>query len=88
VRGYPGALFVSTGGYHHHLGFNTWAGHGVPPPPPGALGLSRFELAVHGPPQLDGIERRLSEAGVDAERSEGGIQIADPFSNQLLLGVR
>ena len=31
VRGYPGALFVSAGGYHHHLGLNTWAGEGAPP---------------------------------------------------------
>ena len=30
VRGYPGALFVSAGGYHHHLGLNTWAGVGAP----------------------------------------------------------
>ena len=31
-RNYPGALFVSAGGYHHHLGLNIWAGRGVPPP--------------------------------------------------------
>src|SRR5919201_995342 len=41
VRGYPGALFVSAGGYHHHLGLNTWNGPGAPGaggcsgPPPG-----------------------------------------------------
>ena len=35
VRGYPGALFVSAGGYHHHLGLNTWGTAGAPPPPPG-----------------------------------------------------
>ena len=33
VRGYPGALFVSAGGYHHHVGLNTWAGAGAPAPP-------------------------------------------------------
>ena len=32
VRGYPGALFVSAGGYHHHLGLNTWHSAGSPPP--------------------------------------------------------
>ena len=32
-RGYPGALFVSAGGYHHHLGLNIWAGAGAPPQP-------------------------------------------------------
>ena len=46
VRGYPGALFVSAGGYHHHLGLNTWAGEGVPPPPSGSRGLREFEIVL------------------------------------------
>ena len=46
VRGYPGALFVSAGGYHHHVGLNTWAGVGAPPPPDGARGLVRFEVVL------------------------------------------
>ena len=46
VRGYPGALFLSAGGYHHHIGANTWAGEGAPPPPPGALGLRWFEIVT------------------------------------------
>jgi catechol 2,3-dioxygenase len=45
VRGYPGALFVAAGGYHHHLGLNTWAGIGAPPPPEHAVGLRSF--AIH-----------------------------------------
>ena len=85
VRGYPGASFVSTGGYHHHLGFNTWSGRGAPSPPAGALGLNRFELVVHDPLELDRIERRLTEAGIDAQRAEGGVRVVDPFANRLLL---
>lgn len=42
VRRYPGALFVAAGGYHHHLGLNTWAGVGAPPPPENAVGLRSF----------------------------------------------
>ncbi|MEO8680420.1 MAG: VOC family protein [Vicinamibacterales bacterium] len=42
LRRYPGALFVAAGGYHHHVGLNTWAGVGVPPPPGDAVGLRRF----------------------------------------------
>ena len=34
VRSYPGALFMSAGGYHHHIGANTWESHGGPAPPP------------------------------------------------------
>jgi catechol 2,3-dioxygenase len=44
VRRYPGALFVSAGGYHHHLGLNTWAGVGAPPPPENAVGLRSFTI--------------------------------------------
>lgn len=44
VRRYPGALFVSAGGYHHHLGLNTWAGVGAPPPPEHAVGLRSFTI--------------------------------------------
>ena len=44
VRGYPGALFVAAGGYHHHLGMNTWVGVGAPPPPEHAVGLRSFTI--------------------------------------------
>ena len=44
VRGYPGALFVAAGGYHHHLGLNTWTGIGAPPPPENAVGLRSFTI--------------------------------------------
>jgi len=44
VRGYPGALFVSAGGYHHHLGLNTWVGVGAPAPPENAVGLRSFTV--------------------------------------------
>ena len=45
VRGYPGALFVSAGGYHHHLGLNTWHSAGSAPPRPGSVGLRSFDVA-------------------------------------------
>lgn len=44
VRSYPGALFVAAGAYHHHLGLNTWAGIGAPPPPENAVGLRAFTI--------------------------------------------
>jgi catechol 2,3-dioxygenase len=48
VRSYPGALFLSRGGYHHHVGVNTWAGVGAPPPPAGSRGLEHVELRLDG----------------------------------------
>jgi catechol 2,3-dioxygenase len=53
ARNYPGALFLSAGGYHHHVGTNTWNGKGAPPPPPGALGLRSFEIVTPGGEGLD-----------------------------------
>jgi catechol 2,3-dioxygenase len=44
VRRYPGALFVSAGGYHHHLGLNTWSGVGAPAPPENSVGLQSFTI--------------------------------------------
>ncbi len=46
TRAYRGALFVSAGGYHHHLGLNVWKGEGAPRPPAGSLGLRGFTLRV------------------------------------------
>jgi catechol 2,3-dioxygenase len=48
VRSYPGAIFLSRGGYHHHVGANTWSSAGGSPPPPGSRGLEWFELYGSG----------------------------------------
>jgi catechol 2,3-dioxygenase len=42
VRAYPSALFVSAGGYHHHVGLNTWNSAGAAPVAPGSVGLRSF----------------------------------------------
>jgi catechol 2,3-dioxygenase len=44
VESYPGALFLSSGGYHHHIGLNVWGSQGSPPAPPGSRGLRGFVL--------------------------------------------
>lgn len=50
VRTYHGALFVAAGGYHHHLGLNTWTGEGAPPPPENAVGLRWFSVRARDLP--------------------------------------
>ena len=85
VRGYAGALFLSTGGYHHHIGVNTWAGAGASPPPPGSRGLRWYELVVDDVARLDGIEETLRGAGVDVERTDGGLRVSDPSGNGVLI---
>jgi catechol 2,3-dioxygenase len=85
VRGYPGALFVSAGGYHHHIGLNTWAGEGAPPPPDGSRGLREFAIELPGPDQLAAEEGRLSEAGFEPVREDDRVRVTDPSGNAVVL---
>jgi catechol 2,3-dioxygenase len=85
VRGYPGALFVSAGGYHHHLGLNTWAGEGAPPPPEGSRGLRQFEIRLPAPEQLAAEEDRLREAGFEPARDDDRVRVTDPSGNLVVL---
>jgi catechol 2,3-dioxygenase len=87
VRGYPGALFLSAGGYHHHIGLNTWTGEGAPPPPPGARGLAWFEIVVPSDDEVARVERRMRGAGLDPERSESGVLATDPSRNRVRVGA-
>ena len=85
VRGYPGAIFVSAGGYHHHLGLNTWTGEGAPPPPEGSRGLNQYEIRLPGSAQLSAEEDRLREAGFEAEREGDRVRVTDPSGNRVVL---
>jgi len=76
------ALFIAFDGYHHHVGLNTWKGVGAPPPPAGAVGLRYFQLRV---PDADAIAGRLTAAGVSFSREPGGVLVADPSANRILL---
>jgi catechol 2,3-dioxygenase len=61
-RSYPGALFISAGGYHHHLGLNIWAGKGAPPPPPNSVGLLSFSISIPDLDTLKTLKERLHAA--------------------------
>lgn len=78
VRAYPGALFVSAGGYHHHLGLNVWNGTGAPAPPAGSRGLRHYEVGLPSADDVQQAGARLAEAGFDAETRDGGILARDP----------
>ena len=84
VRSYPGALFLAAGGYHHHLGLNTWQSSGAPPPPEGALGLDRYELVLPSEAERDAAAERLGGSG-DPVRLEEGVLATDPSGNRVLL---
>lgn len=82
----PGAAFISAGGYHHHIGLNTWESLGGPPPPTGTTGL--FHLAILYPTRatLADALRRLMDAGISLDgASDHGVSEAlylrDPDQN-------
>jgi catechol 2,3-dioxygenase len=81
----PSALFVAAGGYHHHIGLNTWAGVGAPPPPPGAIGLKHFALTLPDVAARDAVLERVQAAGITPELTDEGPLIRDPATNAILL---
>jgi len=84
----PSALFVAAGGYHHHVGLNTWAGVGAPPPPPGAIGLKHFALALPDAAARDAVLERIRAAGIAPEQTDDGLLVHDPARNAILLEPR
>lgn len=81
------ASFVSAGGYHHHIGFNTWQSAGAPPPPPTATGMRWFELLLPDTTALEAVRARLSAAGITVDAQDEGVLVRDPSGNGILLRV-
>jgi catechol 2,3-dioxygenase len=79
------ALFVSAGGYHHHIGLNTWAGVGAPAPPSGAAGLREYVMRLPSAAERNRVAARARAAGTPVEPVEGGVALRDPSSNRLVL---
>jgi len=77
---YPGALFLGAGGYHHHVGTNTWAGPTARPPEPDDARLLEWTIELPTPDDVSGVERSLALAGHIVERTSGGAIVAtDPW---------
>jgi catechol 2,3-dioxygenase len=88
ARGYPGALFASAGGYHHHIGLNTWQSLGAPPLAPGGVGLRSFEVLLPSTAALDRVLARVSAAGSACEPCDvaaGAMLVRDPFGIAIVL---
>jgi catechol 2,3-dioxygenase len=84
VWSYPGALFMSAGGYHHHLGTNTWAA-GAPLATDDEARLLDWEVVVPTAADADAAARSISSAGHPVERSESGHVVRDPWGTTLRL---
>lgn len=81
----PGAAFVSAGGYHHHLGLNTWAG--ARPPRPNAVGLRHFTIRLPSREERERVVGRLQAAGARVAADGEGIFASDPTGNRFSLEI-
>ena len=83
------AAFLSAGGYHHHIGLNTWESRGGSPPPPGTTGLYHFAIRFPDRPALAATLKRVVEAGIRVGASDHGVSeaiyLADPDGNGIEL---
>lgn len=84
----PGALFVSAGGYHHHIGLNTWQSLGGKPTPANHAGLQKYVIAVPTREGLQEVKNRLGAHNIPFEELEDLMRVNDPWSNKILLKVQ
>jgi catechol 2,3-dioxygenase len=87
VASMPSALFVSAGGYHHHIGMNTWHSLGSGPAPAGVAGLQFFTIDLPSEETREAVLSRLDAAGIPHTRAGQIEVIRDPWQNTILLQV-
>ncbi len=80
--------FVSAGGYHHHIGLNTWRGVGAPPPPDDAAGLRHFTVDLPNQSALEEVVERVGKAGISCNQTLDGLLLYDPSQNGVVLRVK
>jgi catechol 2,3-dioxygenase len=81
------AAFLSAGGYHHHIGANTWESDGARPAPSGSAALRHVTIVLPSVEERERVLTRAAAAGAGAEDTSGGPMVTDPAANKLLLAV-
>jgi catechol 2,3-dioxygenase len=79
--------FVSAGGYHHHIGLNTWQGEGAPAPPADALGMRYFRVLLPDQSEWQRVIERVRAHGLSFEEREDAVLVRDPSHNGVLLAA-
>jgi catechol 2,3-dioxygenase len=86
VWSYPGALFLGAGGYHHHLGLNTWAGPGARPPADDDARLLEWSVVLPDAAAVRAVAASLAHAGYTVQRAGDGAALTrDPWGTALRL---
>lgn len=79
------ALFISTGGYHHHIGLNTWQGVGAPKPLENSVGLIKYSIVFPNSESREKAANRLGELGYQVLKENGQMLTEDPSGNRIEL---
>jgi catechol 2,3-dioxygenase len=79
------AAFLSAGGYHHHLGANTWESARAPQAPRGFATLTQATVILPVAEEVDRLADQAARAGHDAEPHDGGVRLRDPSGNPVVL---
>ncbi|MBX3083225.1 MAG: VOC family protein [Anaerolineae bacterium] len=79
------ALFLSAGGYHHHLGMNIWESANAPAAPADAVGLREFVVNLRSQAELDKVLARIQAANLPIEQHTQGYLVRDPSQNAVIL---
>lgn len=85
VASMPSALFVSAGGYHHHIGMNTWHSRNAPAAPADTAGLRFFSLELASEEARATVVARLTAAGVPVTQTPDAVIVQDPWQNTVVL---
>jgi catechol 2,3-dioxygenase len=80
TAGRGGALFLGAGGYHHHLGCNTWHSLNAPRPPTDTAGLEQFTVELPDAASLAAAKARFEAGGITTERADSGFRVHDPWA--------
>lgn len=83
----PTALFVSAGGYHHHLAVNTWHSLGADQPPDGSVKLNYFTIQLPTEEALEEVVERLRQAGAEFRQEDERLVLDDPWGNTAIFHV-
>jgi catechol 2,3-dioxygenase len=84
---YPGAVFMSTGKYHHHIAANIWNGEGAPKPSENSVGLQAYALIYPDEATLNGAIAKVEALGTEVNSHEGGYLTEDPSGNGIVLRI-
>jgi catechol 2,3-dioxygenase len=82
------ASFYSVGGYHHHLGLNTWVGEGAPPAPEGAAGMTHFTILLPSSQALGELADWIDEKDVVHQVEPGALMVEDPSGNRVRVALQ